>query len=709
MSSEKNKKIISNDQDKIGEKASSHEKKSWRLRFFALAVIILITFVTVTAASYFISGEEKKLEVQLKQRIEILVLERGEIFSTWLAGIANQSRPITGSEVFRLFAMEVDKADGDVTTVLDASDEEEVSTEDEMSYERITFKDQLPYMINALTDLVQDTDYKAAYLVDRSGNSFLANIDAKPLLREQKLVAMRLFETAQVEYSGMRASDDGLEFDIYVPVVPADYTESVNRISGVFIFTVDVGDRLKILLQPNPITGLQGNYSLYQTTPDVGVEEIRPVGGDAIFKSNLPASVFNDNILPFSERQSLGGMEEVYSFGVSIKKSPFYLVWQSPVTDVRSQLDKLILNTCLISLFFIFSFVMAFGAFWWRSNSEHNRSLADQYARFAGRIHRQKLLLDTINNTIKELISLKSLQGKYTYVNPAFAEAVGQPLDDIVGRDAASVLGHGTAERMERLDEMALNSQEPVVTIDEVYLQGIKKHLQISKVPVTTEDEKSIVTVARDITDLVEEQERRERSIKQTVSALVRAVEIRDPHLAGHSKRVAEFGAIVAHDLSTDQKLKRTVEIAANLSQIGRLEIDADLLTADRRLSDEEIKVIQGHVMNAEKIVSEIEFDVPVAKAIGHMYERLDGSGYPRGLKGDDISLEGRILGVCDYFCARIEPRSYRSAILPKDAIHFLEQNPSKYDPKVVAALKKIVQSTIGEKIIASVDRAKEA
>ena len=106
------------------------------------------------------------------------------------------------------------------------------------------------------------------------------------------------------------------------------------------------------------------------------------------------------------------------------------------------------------------------------------------------------------------------------------------------------------------------------------------------------------------------------------------------------------------------------------------------------------------------KILNGIEFDLPILETIRQMHERLDGTGYPGGLSGADLSLAGRILGVCDVFCARIEPRAYRRGIDPQAALAILRQNDRRYDAKVVSALAAVVQSVAGEKLIAGIDAA---
>jgi HD-GYP domain-containing protein (c-di-GMP phosphodiesterase class II) len=201
----------------------------------------------------------------------------------------------------------------------------------------------------------------------------------------------------------------------------------------------------------------------------------------------------------------------------------------------------------------------------------------------------------------------------------------------------------------------------------------------------------------------VEQRHKKERAIHQMVGALVRAIELRDPYLAGHSRRVAEFAVAVGKQLGCSEEELTTLELAANLSQIGKLAIDKELLTKPSRLSPAEVAEMETHVAHAVEFLQGIDFDLPVVETIAQMHERLDGEGYPQRLKGDAIRLTGRILGACDVFCARLEPRSYRSGLAPEAVLDILAQNATRYDPAVIAALKQVVATVSGEKLIASI------
>ena len=237
-----------------------------------------------------------------------------------------------------------------------------------------------------------------------------------------------------------------------------------------------------------------------------------------------------------------------------------------------------------------------------------------------------------------------------------------------------------------------------------IFLQSKKHYLQISKVPLKDDDGtvSGIVTVTRDETEVVEHRLKSEQAVKQTVVAMVRAIELRDPYLGGHSRRVAGFAGAIARQMNATPGEISTVEIAANLSQIGKLSISRAILNKPERLTDEEMAEVQSHVEHASSVLRDLDFGLPVFEAIYQMNERLDGAGYPANLEGEQISLEARILAVCDVFCARIEPRSYRPAIAPEEAIDILGQNNTRYDENVIEALRAVVNSVAGEKLLDS-------
>ena len=118
--------------------------------------------------------------------------------------------------------------------------------------------------------------------------------------------------------------------------------------------------------------------------------------------------------------------------------------------------------------------------------------------------------------------------------------------------------------------------------------------------------------------------------------------------------------------------------------------------------NDEEKRIMEGHVEHSRRVLQNIEFDLPIVAAIYEMNERMDGTGYPRHIKGDEISIFGRLLAVTNAFTAMIRPRSYRSAMDVKTIMQILKEQSFHYDPEIVAALDNFLETPAGERLLRS-------
>jgi len=200
---------------------------------------------------------------------------------------------------------------------------------------------------------------------------------------------------------------------------------------------------------------------------------------------------------------------------------------------------------------------------------------------------------------------------------------------------------------------------------------------------------------------MVETQRRQEQATQKTVEALVRAIELTDPYLAGHSRLMGTLAAEVAKALNASNLETATMETAANLAHIGKLFVDRNLLFKTDIYTAEEKQAMEQHVMHAAKVLHGIDFGLPVYEAVVQMNESPDGSGYPKGLKGPEIALTARVLGVVNSFCAMVQPRAYRGARPVEEALQILRESGTAYDQRVVAALAEVVHSALGEKLLA--------
>jgi HD-GYP domain-containing protein (c-di-GMP phosphodiesterase class II) len=156
----------------------------------------------------------------------------------------------------------------------------------------------------------------------------------------------------------------------------------------------------------------------------------------------------------------------------------------------------------------------------------------------------------------------------------------------------------------------------------------------------------------------------------------------------------------LAESLNLSPEDKSTVEIASNLSQIGKMFIDKAILTKVDQLTEEEKELVQKHVDHAAAILRQIDFELPVFEAVYQMNERLDGSGYPKGLHDEEISIQARVLSVANSFCAMIKPRAYRPAMSPQQALDNLRASSSAYDRQMVDALAAALETSRGHKML---------
>ncbi|NBB50257.1 HD domain-containing protein [Rhizobium sp. CRIBSB] len=177
--------------------------------------------------------------------------------------------------------------------------------------------------------------------------------------------------------------------------------------------------------------------------------------------------------------------------------------------------------------------------------------------------------------------------------------------------------------------------------------------------------------------------------IDDIVKGFARVIDAKSPYTAGHSDRVAEFTDRIAVELGLPPAERRTLRRAALLHDIGKLGVSARVLNKPAKLDAEEWTEMRAHAAHSERILSRIPAFAELAEIGGAHHERLDGSGYPRGLKGDQISFATRIIATADVFEALTGERPYRAALPTDDALEMIKANAGEHhDPVCVAALE---------------------
>jgi PAS domain S-box-containing protein/putative nucleotidyltransferase with HDIG domain len=208
-----------------------------------------------------------------------------------------------------------------------------------------------------------------------------------------------------------------------------------------------------------------------------------------------------------------------------------------------------------------------------------------------------------------------------------------------------------------------------------------------------------LLSVVRDVTarkqtegELAQTTARLERTVQAAVAALGTTTELRDPYTAGHQRRVAEFACALAAELGWDRSRISLLRTAALLHDLGKIIVPAEILSKPGKLNDTEFLLIHEHAAAGAEILADIDFGGDVAAMVRQHHERLDGSGYPTGLKGEEILPEARVLAVADAVEAMVSHRPYRPALPLEVALAEIEQGSGRlYDAEVCAACLRLM------------------
>lgn len=208
----------------------------------------------------------------------------------------------------------------------------------------------------------------------------------------------------------------------------------------------------------------------------------------------------------------------------------------------------------------------------------------------------------------------------------------------------------------------------------------------------------------RDIRERKRAEEELSRGVKQLektlyagVNALVQLAEKRDPYTAGHQKRVSRLAGLIAKEMGLEEAQIECVRLAGALHDIGKIDIPIDILNKPGSLKEMEMSIIKTHCLVSYEVLEQIPFNGNVAEIVLQHHERLDGSGYPKGLKQDDILIEAKILSVADVLEAMSSHRPYRPSKGLESALqHILDNKGILYDAHVVEAVLRIYNGKDG-------------
>ncbi len=227
-------------------------------------------------------------------------------------------------------------------------------------------------------------------------------------------------------------------------------------------------------------------------------------------------------------------------------------------------------------------------------------------------------------------------------------------------KDVPVIFVSAVAEMPEKLKGFELGAVDYITKPfqREELLARVHTHLELNRL------RHHLEAMVEERTQSLRASERRLRSnLFDTVSALAAIVEIRDPYTAGHQRRVAQLATAIARDIGLPESQVEGLNLAAVVHDVGKINIPAEILSRPGRLAEAEFALIKQHSQSGYEVLKGIDFPWPIAQAVLQHHERLDGSGYPLGLRGAEILPEARILAVADVIEAMASHRPYRPGL----------------------------------------------
>jgi PAS domain S-box-containing protein len=315
---------------------------------------------------------------------------------------------------------------------------------------------------------------------------------------------------------------------------------------------------------------------------------------------------------------------------------------------------------------------------------------------------RERSMVDRIMRTSPAGITVADRDGSIVFANKRAEGILGLSLDKITGLTYDSPEWRitdfdGNPFPLEKLPfAQVISSGDPVYGIRHAVTSpdGQRLYLSINGAPI--HDEKgNINEVVFSIDDITEHHRAEEeiiktvgklkRGIDDTIRAMAMIVEERDPYTAGHQQRVANLSVAIAQDLNLSEEQINGVRMSGMIHDIGKMKIPAEILSKPTKLSHLEFDLLKSHAEGSYRILEPIAFPYPIAKIAYQHHERINGSGYPQGLKGDEILIEARILAVADVVEAMASHRPYRPAVGIDAALEEIEKNRGVLYEKMIA------------------------
>ncbi|HRS83947.1 MAG TPA: PAS domain S-box protein, partial [Smithellaceae bacterium] len=290
------------------------------------------------------------------------------------------------------------------------------------------------------------------------------------------------------------------------------------------------------------------------------------------------------------------------------------------------------------------------------------------------------------------------LAGNFTFFNDALQRIWGYAKEELTGMNYRKYTDARTAKLLHQLYSQTYQTGNPGKMMDYEIIRKDGERLMLQQSFTLLKDSEGAVIgfrgIVRDVSHLKKlEREREEtleklrQALESTIHAMAVTVESRDPYTAGHQRRVADLAYAMAVEMGLEPDRINGLRMASLIHDLGKISIPTEILTKPTKLTNIEFEIVKTHAQAGYEILKDIVFPWPIARIVLEHHEKMDGSGYPQHLKGDELLPESKILTVADVVEAMASHRPYRPSLSLQAALEEITRNRGiLYDTDAVAA-----------------------
>lgn len=302
------------------------------------------------------------------------------------------------------------------------------------------------------------------------------------------------------------------------------------------------------------------------------------------------------------------------------------------------------------------------------------------------------LRFNSLTDSASDAIIIANAKGEICYWNQAADSLFQYNQDEVLHKSVCIIVPESMPSHANKILQNLFSPDEDKATGGIVELVAKRKDgslfpAELSHSSWQEKDATFHSIILRDVSKRKGLEDQLHKNLESFIGAVAKFVEARDPYTAGHQRRVAMLAVAVATRLGLDEKTIQGVYFGAMIHDIGKISVPAEILSKPSRLSAAEFELIKSHTSIGFDIMADIDFPWPLAGIVHQHHERIDGSGYPQGLKGDEMLLEAKIIAVADVVEAITSHRPYRPAMGTDVALDEIKKNKGTlYDPLVADA-----------------------